>query len=233
VKQHPLCTDPDNGPTIMDLPIAEGMKSEWAELETRRHFLGKAGKVLGWAALASLFGDRMITGDARAADVAVLPSPQSLRLPNFAPKAKRAIYLFMSGGPPQMDLLDYKPNLAQLYDKDIPDSVRGAQQLTGMTAGQARFPIAPSHWAFKHDRRNRRTLLTTKSGFPQAKDRAKQTIAGTAKVGGQRSGHPRRSAQKRRSKAIRVRVAASDLTTVERESPVYGQVEPNKPRVFW
>ena len=55
----------------------------------------------------------------------------------------------MSGGPPQMDLLDYKPNLAQLYDKDIPDSVRGAQQLTGMTAGQARFPIAPSHWAFK------------------------------------------------------------------------------------
>ena len=48
-----------------------------------------------------------------------------------------------------MDLLDYKPGLAQLYDKDIPDSVRGTQQLTGMTAGQARFPIAPSHWAFK------------------------------------------------------------------------------------
>ena len=68
---------------------------------------------------------------------------------HFAPKAKRAIYLFMSGGPPQMDLLDYKPNLAALYDKDIPDSVRGSQQLTGMTAGQARFPIAPSHWAFQ------------------------------------------------------------------------------------
>jgi hypothetical protein len=50
---------------------------------------------------------------------------------------------------PQVDLWDYKPNLAALYDKDIPDSVRGAQQLTGMTAGQARFPIAPSHWAFK------------------------------------------------------------------------------------
>ncbi len=76
-------------------------------------------------------------------------SPGVLRLPHFAPKAKRAIYLFMSGGPPQMDLLDYKPNLAALYDKDIPDSVRGSQQLTGMTAGQARFPIAPSHWAFQ------------------------------------------------------------------------------------
>jgi hypothetical protein len=149
VKQHPLCTDPDHGPTVMDLPIAEGLKAEWAELETRRHFLGKAGKVLGWAALASLFGDRVLSGDAHAADVAVPPSPQSLRLPHFAPKAKRAIYLFMSGGPPQMDLLDYKPNLAQLYDKDIPDSVRGAQQLTGMTSGQSRFPIAPPHWAFK------------------------------------------------------------------------------------
>jgi hypothetical protein len=55
----------------------------------------------------------------------------------------------MSGGPSQVDLWDYKPNLAALYDKDIPDSVRGAQQLTGMTAGQARFPVAPSHWAFK------------------------------------------------------------------------------------
>ena len=76
-------------------------------------------------------------------------SREQLKLPHFAPKAKRAIYLFMSGGPPQMDLLDYKPNLAALYDKDIPDSVRGGQQLTGMTAGQARFPIAPSHWAFK------------------------------------------------------------------------------------
>ena len=89
--------------------------------------------------MASLGGERMLTGHAE----------NIVRLPHFAPKAKRAIYLFMSGGPPQMDLLDYKPNLAQLYDKDVPDSVRGAQQLTGMTAGQARFPIAPSHWAFK------------------------------------------------------------------------------------
>ena len=51
--------------------------------------------------------------------------------------------------PSQVDLWDYKPSLAGLYDKDIPDSVRGAQQLTGMTANQARFPVAPSHWSFK------------------------------------------------------------------------------------
>ena len=79
----------------------------------------------------------------------VTKAAETLKLPHFAPKAKRAIYLFMSGGPPQIDMLDYKPNLAALYNKDIPDSVRGGQQLTGMTAGQARFPIAPSHWAFK------------------------------------------------------------------------------------
>src|ERR1700744_315144 len=131
----------------MDLPIAQSMKMEWAGLQTRRHFLGRAGKVLGWAAMASLGGDRVLRGEAHAANT--VPAPESLRLPHFAPKAKRAIYLFMSGAPPQMDLLDYKPGLAAMYDKDIPDSVRGKQTLTGMTAGQARFPIAPSHWAFQ------------------------------------------------------------------------------------
>ena len=107
--------------------------------------------MLGWAALASLLGDRGLRGDAHAACLRHGRSNLSgaLKLPHFAPKAKRAIYLFMSGGPSQVDLLDYKPNLAALYDTDIPDSVRGTQQLTGMTTGQARFPIAPSHWAFK------------------------------------------------------------------------------------
>ncbi len=128
------------------------MKQEWAAVETRRRFLGRSGKVLGWAALASLLGERELGKKAHAADTGYPSrpqSPQELKLPLFAPKAKRAIYLFMSGGPPQMDLLDYKPNLAALYNQDIPDSVRGTQQLTGMTAGQAHFPIAPSHWAFK------------------------------------------------------------------------------------
>jgi len=63
--------------------------------------------------------------------------------PNFAPKAKRGIYSFMHGAPPQMDLWDYKPGLDKLYDKDLPDSVRGGQALTGMTEGQSRFPSRP------------------------------------------------------------------------------------------
>src|SRR6201995_4593013 len=152
MKQHPLCTDCEQSSTVMDLPIPAGLKREWAAIETRRRFLGRSGKVLGWAAMASLFGEAALRGDVHGTTPASAPKlvpRDQLKLPHFAPKAKRAIYLFMSGGPPQIDLLDYKPNLAALYDKDIPDSVRGGQQLTGMTAGQARFPIAPSHWAFK------------------------------------------------------------------------------------
>src|SRR5450631_722640 len=152
MKQHPLCTDTECEPDVLNLPVPSHLKQEWAALQTRRHFLGRTGKVLGWAAMASLLGDRALRGDTRQSGAKSPADPQlvgPLRMPHFAPKAKRAIYLFMSGGPPQIDLLDYKPNLAALYDKDIPDSVRGGQQLTGMTAGQARFPIAPSHWAFK------------------------------------------------------------------------------------
>jgi hypothetical protein len=151
MKQHPLCTDTEQIPEALHPAIPVELKQEWSALQTRRHFLGRTGKVLGWAAMASLFGDRS-RGDAYDADTKVKPGTGAgdhLKLPHFAPRAKRAIYLFMSGGPSQVDLLDYKPNLAALYDKDIPDSVRGSQQLTGMTTGQARFPIAPSHWSFK------------------------------------------------------------------------------------
>jgi len=57
-------------------------------------------------------------------------------------KGQRAIYLFMSGAPHKMDLWDYKPGLAALYDKDLPDSVRGTQALTGMTRASAVFDCA-------------------------------------------------------------------------------------------
>ncbi len=107
-------------------------------LLTRRHFFSRTSEGVGIAALASLLG-----GEA-AAQSSGLPG-----LPHFAPKAKRVIYLFQSGGPAQMDLFDYKPALAQYHDQDLPDSVRGEQRLTGMTAKQARFPVARSHFAFK------------------------------------------------------------------------------------
>src|SRR5271169_1387416 len=130
MKQHPLCTDCEQNPGVMELPIPAGLKQEWAALETRRRFLGRSGKVLGWAAMASLFSEAALRGDVKAGSPTA--AHEGPKLPHFAPKAKRAIYLFMSGGPPQIDLLDYKPNLAAQFNKDMPDSVRGSQQLTGM-----------------------------------------------------------------------------------------------------
>jgi len=121
---------------------------EQIEVLTRRHFFGRnAGLGLGSFALASLLAQESSAADQSrpvpGASTGGLPG-----LPHFAPKAKRAIYLFMNGGPSQMDLFDYKPKLAELYDQDLPDSVRQGQRLTTMTSGQARFPIAPSKFAF-------------------------------------------------------------------------------------
>ena len=61
-------------------------------------------------------------------------------LPHFAAKAKAIIYLHMNGGPAQLDTWDYKPQLKEYFDKDLPDSIRNGQRITTMTSGQARFP---------------------------------------------------------------------------------------------
>ena len=103
---------------------------------TRRHFFGRLSTGIGAPALASLLMD-----DARADDSAGV-------LPHFAPKAKRVIYLFQSGAPSQMDLFDYKPKLANLRSSELPDSIRQGQRLTGMTATQTSFPVAPSLFKF-------------------------------------------------------------------------------------
>lgn len=114
---------------------------DYVRYETRRQFFGRGMNALGWAALASL-GKTGMT-DAAGAEAA------ANALTHFAPKAKRVIYLHMVGGPSQMDLYDYKPKMQEFYDKDLPESVRNGQRLTGMTSGQARFPIAPSMYQFK------------------------------------------------------------------------------------
>ena len=97
---------------------------------SRRTFLAGAG--LGAAALST-----MLTEDALAD-----------RSTHFSPRARRVIWLFMAGAPSQLDTLDHKPGLQKLFDKDLPDSIRGAQRLTTMTSSQPRFPIAPSVFRF-------------------------------------------------------------------------------------
>ncbi len=105
-------------------------------LINRRHFFGRAGAGLGTIALASLLNrDVFAAGGLKG-------------LPHFKPKAKRVIYLFQSGAPSQMDLFDHKPTLRDLRGKELPASVRMGQRLTGMTATQTSFPVAPSKFAF-------------------------------------------------------------------------------------
>ena len=104
---------------------------------TRRHFFGQAGLGLGTAAVTSLFPHSTCGAADGLSD-----------LPHFAPRAKRAIYLFMAGAPCQVDMFDYKPKMKEMYDQDLPESVRQGQRLTTMTSGQERFPIAPSIYNF-------------------------------------------------------------------------------------
>jgi hypothetical protein len=105
------------------------------------------------ATLASL-GMGAGIGAASAEDVksrlpGLLSSPVGAAIkPDFPTKTKSVIYLHMVGGPPQMDMYDYKPEMQKFYDKDLPESVRNGQRLTTMTSGQSRFPIAPSKFKF-------------------------------------------------------------------------------------
>jgi hypothetical protein len=117
-----------------------------AEL-TRRAFLSATSTGLGAAALATLQRN-----EAHAAtSIASVGRPQ---LPHYAPKSRRAIYLFMSGAPSQIDMWDHKPTMADWFDKDLPESIRQGQRLTTMTSGQSRFPIAPSIYKFSPHGRN-------------------------------------------------------------------------------
>jgi hypothetical protein len=106
----------------------------------RREFFGRFGLGLGGAALAQLL-------NANAA-VAENPFKGILAQPHFAPKAKRIIYLFMAGGPSQLDLFDYKPLLNQRNGEDLPAEIRMGQRLTGMSGNQARLPLAGSVFKF-------------------------------------------------------------------------------------
>jgi hypothetical protein len=117
--------------------LFNGLSYETRMMLNRRQFFGRGGSIVGAAALGSLLGNQPATAAAAG-----------LSAPHFPAKAKNVIYLHMVGGPSQIDLYDHKPKMVEMYDKDLPDSVRNGQRLTGMTSGQARFPVAPSKWKF-------------------------------------------------------------------------------------
>ena len=103
---------------------------------SRRDFLQRFGMGVGGLALGHL-----LTTQGYAAP--------ALTAPHVAPKAKRVIYLFQSGGPSQLDLYDPKPLLNKMNGEQLPDSVRQGQRLTGMSANQASLPMAGSIFKFQ------------------------------------------------------------------------------------
>ncbi|MGB1726320.1 MAG: DUF1501 domain-containing protein, partial [Limisphaerales bacterium] len=112
---------------------------------TRRQLFGRAALGLGTAALANVLGpDLLAKGQAPGT--------------HFAPKAKRVIYLFMSGGPSHHDLWDYKPKMREMFGKDLPEHVRDGQRITGMTSRQKTLPVCPSKYTFTKHENNERGL---------------------------------------------------------------------------
>jgi hypothetical protein len=112
---------------------------------SRREFLNRFGLGLGGMALTHLLSPVRTGASAPAA----LKESALLRAPHFAPKAKRIIYLFMAGGPSQLETFDYKPLLNERNGEDLPDSVRMGQRLTGMSGNQSVLPLAGSIYPFQ------------------------------------------------------------------------------------
>ncbi len=98
---------------------------------TRRHFL------------------KTIAAATMGAGALLAAKPGPVKVTHFRPKAKRLIYLFMAGGPSQMETFDYKPGMRDRFDQDLPDSIRMGQRITNMTARQSRLPIAPPFAEFR------------------------------------------------------------------------------------
>lgn len=93
---------------------------------TRRHFFGKCAVGVGALALQQLLAEN---GWAVPGGPVIDPMhPLAPRPPQFAPKAKRVIYLFMAGGPSQLDLFDYKPKLNELQGQAPPPSLMAGKR---------------------------------------------------------------------------------------------------------
>ncbi|MEC9331752.1 MAG: DUF1501 domain-containing protein [Verrucomicrobiota bacterium] len=114
---------------------------------TRRQLFGRTALGLGTVALADVMSPNLL-GNASS----------QVRGTDFAPKAKRVIYLFMSGGPSHHDLWDYKPKMREMFGKNLPEHVRDGQRITGMTARQKTLPVCPSKYKFTKYENNDRGL---------------------------------------------------------------------------
>src|SRR5688500_2940807 len=120
-------------------PLANSIADQAQLQMTRRYLLGRAAGCLGAAAFSALAGaSPALAAAASAAPAGILQGTVGglPGLPHFKPTAKRVIYLFQPGGPSHADLFDYHPRLRELHGKELPDSIRQGQRITGMTSGQ-------------------------------------------------------------------------------------------------
>lgn len=116
---------------------------------SRRDFLTKTSLGMGALSMVSMLDPMGLFAQNKILQPTQTASRSLSGIPHFPPRVKRVIYLFQSGAPSQLDLFDYKPLLNKMNGQDLPESVRGGQRLTGMTSGQASFPLAGTLFNFK------------------------------------------------------------------------------------
>lgn len=110
---------------------------EKIQLATRRHFLRHSAAGLGGIALNALLADEV---------QAATGNPLALRTPHYRAKAKRVIYLHMTGSPPNLDMFDYKPELQKRDDQDCPDQFLEGKEFA-FTSGVPKLMASPRKWA--------------------------------------------------------------------------------------
>jgi hypothetical protein len=118
-------------------------------LQTRRAFLGRAATGLGSVALASLLNPRLLAGPVGRATVDRWPG--ILKPTHFAPRVKRVIYLYMAGGPSHLETWDYKPKLAEMSGKPMPESFTKGQPIAQLQGAKLTC-LAPQHKFQKYGR---------------------------------------------------------------------------------
>ena len=125
-------------------------------LMTRRHFFGRSALGVGTAAMSSILGNGLLSNAAEADGRNLLNNGT-----HHTPKAKRVIYLFMSGGPSHHDLWDHKPKMREMFGEDLPEHIRDGQRITGMTADQDTLPVCPSKYEFtRYDNNDRGVYIS-------------------------------------------------------------------------
>src|SRR5947209_3408958 len=121
--------------------------NDLSKLVSRRAFLARSSTGLGAVALASLLNGKLLGAEPKVAT----KSGGVLKGLHHPAKAKRVIYLFMSGALSHIDLFDYKPKLKELTNSELPSSIRMGQRITGMTSGQKQLLCVGSPFEFnKH-----------------------------------------------------------------------------------